>query len=211
MDHELEQELGLDVLNSKVITRTGSPVRMCDLQKVATGRASTVILLLSPESVRQERQLSAETLLAGALTNINSLSRRPQTLLVTSSATYDFLEDITRPQGASHGSTVSHLLGDMSASKRFNIMYIPSLLRRLSESMAQCAFSPGLSAVITELMTHKPGSVELCVRQYSQLTGRSFGEARRQVKTGTLIGTVNKRTGWRGHGGMVAWWALAGA
>lgn len=80
------------------------------------------------------------------------------------------------------------------ASKRFHVAHIRSLSHTLSEGMARCAFSPGLSAVVSELMTQRPGGVELYLHHFPAIKGRTFGDARRMLETGALLGTVNRLT-----------------
>ena len=49
MDQDLSNELGQDLIGTKIITRSGSPMKMGDMERVAVGQAKT-ILVLTPEA-----------------------------------------------------------------------------------------------------------------------------------------------------------------
>ncbi|KAG1668592.1 hypothetical protein FOA52_007327 [Chlamydomonas sp. UWO 241] len=195
MDHELIEELGREVVNTKVITRRGSPLHMSDLQKIAAGHAKTIVIPVSPpREGSEESALSVEDNMSVTLANLNALSTRHQLLFITSFMSFDFLEEYAKPRDIAQPSTVSTLLDDMQASKRFHVTHIRSLSDTLSEGMARCAYTPGLSAVVSELMTQKLDGVELYLHHFPAIRGRTFGDARRMLEAGTLMGTVNRHT-----------------
>ncbi len=45
MDQELADELGADKLNTFVVTRSGTPIRKSDMERVACGSARTVVIM----------------------------------------------------------------------------------------------------------------------------------------------------------------------
>ncbi|GAX80733.1 hypothetical protein CEUSTIGMA_g8168.t1 [Chlamydomonas eustigma] len=174
MDSELKDELGTERLNTWITTRSGSPTRKSDLERVATGSARTVVIMASDEGASS---------LSTVLANITAVATVSQKVVLESGGGMKKLED-TGP---------GLLLQQMALTGNFSVVSVPSL-SNLSDLVAQCATQPGMSAVFLELVTHDEGK-EFYVQHVPSLVGKTFGEARRMFDGATLCGMVDSRNG----------------
>lgn len=173
MDGFINEELESGGLN--IITRTGSPAKLSDLEKVAAGEAHTVIVL----HTEQENKAFAVAQKAACLVALKTAGGvAGQNLVVQAAGIAD--EEFTAAMDA---------FLDLQRTTNPDMVMINSL-DRISQLTAQCALVPGLSAVFSDILQQSAESAEYYIMAMPEFEGVSFGTARRLLDSAVLVGVL---------------------
>ncbi|KXZ51761.1 hypothetical protein GPECTOR_11g205 [Gonium pectorale] len=196
LEQQLKDELGAAAA-AAVVTRQGSPLQLLDLQRVAAGRAQTVIVLAPDEEGGPAggetgaggHSLSAEAQQAVTLAALEHL--RSSLVSAASGRGAAALGDQTVVvQHDSALDLIRAAAGERrpAAERRRELVSVSSL-NSLARTQAQCATQPGLSAVLSSLLQQRAGSPEFYISELPhELRNRSYGEVRGLFRRAVLCG-----------------------
>ncbi len=173
MDDEIHGRLGKTHL--KIVTRTGSPQSMTDLEVVNLPAARSVIVL-SPEADGDGEPLSpqeADTLVLKTL------------LAITKARGHEahHFHIVAEIQNEKTMSVARMVVGDRAA-----LVLAPPLISRL---LVQTGRQSGLSIVYTELLDF--GGAEIYIQPEPSLTGKSFRDALTAYDDSAVMGVVDAK------------------
>ncbi|KAL3158654.1 hypothetical protein ABBQ32_011397 [Trebouxia sp. C0010 RCD-2024] len=176
-------------------TRQGAPYSAADLAKVSASAASTVILMRPDNSrvpfkdsdsaaVRRQRlhQTIAQREVA-ALLGINSgrslkdKRRRQQNIIV---------------QAPEDGTDVVTAAKRVITEPGLNTLGLKDK-RDITRLVAQSALQPGVASVHASVLQKAPNGVAFYIRNFPQLAGMTYGDARRRFSTSILCGWVSEK------------------
>ncbi|KAL0031396.1 hypothetical protein WJX79_008726 [Trebouxia sp. C0005] len=166
----------------EVLTRSGRPHSIADLEKAAAGRAR-IIVMLHPE----DEEGAAERKVA-AMTGIEALgggAKAGQNLLIQSGP--ESTEGDALLATATQGSLPRHMkLGLIEMKDQ----------ERMDRLISQCAVQPGLGKVYSQILLQTHTSAEFYLKDvFPSLLGKSYAEARISFDDAVLCGLLDTKTG----------------
>ncbi|KAK9815434.1 hypothetical protein WJX72_003650 [[Myrmecia] bisecta] len=168
-------------------TRKGAPYNIVDLQRVAAGQARTIILLdpateQDPGKKQVAAVLGIQT--ARATTTPRPFLRlQPQTVAVQ------------EPEDEKNKSIVQAARNIMQASAQKLRLTDLSGRRDMSVLLAHSAVAPGVASVYCTIVQQSRNGVEFYIKDFPELSGLTYGAARRCFDRAIICGYIATDTG----------------
>lgn len=161
MDEMLSTRLG-STGRTRLVTRTGSPMDINDLNLVSIDTAKSIIIL-SPEDAENADAEVIKVLLA----IVNNAERK--------ASAYHIVAELRNPENAQ----VAHIVG----KDEVELVLTGDVIARI---LAQTCRQSGLSAVYTELLDF--GGDEIYIKHFPQLTGSRYKEVLARFDRNAVLG-----------------------
>ncbi|KAL0038546.1 hypothetical protein WJX77_010122 [Trebouxia sp. C0004] len=173
---------GLQGCKMEVMTRSGRPHSIADLEKAAAGRAR-IIVMLHPEDEEGAAQRKV-----AAMTGIEALgggAKAGQNLLIQSG-----------PE-STEGDNLLAIAAQGSLPKHMNLGLIKMKdQERMDRLISQCAVQPGLGKVYSQILLQTHTSAEFYLKDmFPALLRKPYAEARRSFNSAVLCGVLDTKTG----------------
>eukprot|EP00891_Asterochloris_glomerata_P002795 jgi/Astpho2/2795/fgenesh1_pg.00050_%23_80_t len=181
--HEMDTELESVLQNAciKVITRSGAPHFLKDLNSISAGSAHTVVLL-HPENAADASKIKAATVLAlksaRAAVDPSVPSSGQNIVIQTPEESLPARRTEPRtPAQSDQGLRPVHINGN----------------RDITRLVAQTAIQPGVANVYCSLTQHSPqNGATFYIQGFPELHGRTYRDSRRLFREGILCGYISQ-------------------